>query len=594
MPSTFNRIKERKLAQWALAYLAGAWLILEVTDVVGGRFGLPDTLYRGLFILIVFGFFAALVLAWYHGEKGRQRVGGLELLLLTGLFGLAGVAVTVVGRAEFDGDVAAVGDGLELEFSPEVVARRIAVLPFDNLSPDREADEYLVDGIHDEILTRLSQIDAFDVISRASVMRFRGPAAPDSRTIGDSLQAGLILAGTVRRAGSSFRLAVQLTDARTDRNLWADTYDHELTAAALFDLQSDVALRVAQAVQAEVSPAVQRRLENRGTENDQAYDEYLSGTYHQRRFELEDAERFFQKAVTLDPRFAAAHAELAVTYILLGNLNRRPPAVTLPLARASAERAQLLDVDLPQTQMALVSVNWSAERNWPEVGRLLERAMAQSPSSSRAHDWYSQYLSLMRRDDRAVEHVRTAWELDPLDPLVRYKVGRALYWSRRCDRAVEHLTRTLEAHPELHAAHVFLALCDSEEGRHDEAVARIRRALPFSANDLTSRLTIARIQALAGRETEARAILAEAEQRRVSEHVSAGFIALVYVGLGEHDRAFEWLETARAEFDSWLFQLHAPSWDPIRDDPRFLDFLATLNLPPEVAAPPRAWVFPEG
>ncbi len=478
--------------------------------------------------------------------------------------------------------------GLELEFPPEVVARRIAVLPLANLSPDPEAERYLVDGIHDEMLTRISQIAALDVLGRPSVMQFRGPTAPDVRTIGDSLHAGLILGGSVRRAGSLIRLAVQLIDVRTEQNIWADTYDREVTAANLFDLQSDVALRVAGAVQAEISPAVRQRLEKRGTENDEAYEAYLSGVYHQRQFEIVDAERFFLQAIELDPGFAAAHAQLAITYIYLGNLNIRPPRIAFPLARTAAERALELDEELFETQTALIAVNWSAERNWPEVKRRLEQALEQSPSSARAHDWYAQYLSLMRRDDLALEHSRTAWELDPLCPFMRNHIGRSLYWNRRCDLAVEHLERTLEVHPDLNDSRVFLALCDVRAGHYEAAIERVQSFPPPS---LSEGLILPYFQALAGRDADARTTLANFERRRESEHVSAGFIALVYVGLGEYDRAFEWLETAREEYDSWLFQLHAPEWDPIRDDPRFLDLLASLDLPAVVAAPPPAWVF---
>ncbi len=481
--------------------------------------------------------------------------------------------------------------GLELEFPPEVVARRIAVLPFANLSPDPEAEEYLVDGIHDEILTRISQIGALDVLGRPSVMQFRGPSAPDVRAIGDSLHAGLILGGSVRRAGPLIRLAVQLIDVRRDQNIWAETYDREVTAANLFDLQSDVALHVARAVQAEISPAVRQRLEKRGTENDEAYEAYLSGVYHQRQMEVEEAEPFFLQAVDLDPGFAAAHAQLAVNYIFVGNLNIRPPRVTFPLARGAADRALALDEELFETQTALIAVNWSAERNWPEVERRLERVLEQNPSSARAHDWYSQYLSLMRRDEVALEHSRTAWELDPLCPLARHHIGRTLYWNRRCDLAVEHLERTLEVHPDLNDARAYLALCDVHAGRYEAAIERIQSFPPPSLSDT---LILPYFQALAGQDAEARATVADFERRRESEHVSAGFIALVHIGLGEYDRAFEWLETAREEYDSWLFQLHGPEWDPIRDDPRFLDLLARLNLPPEIASPPPAWVFHAG
>jgi TolB-like protein len=592
VPSLFQRLKQRKLVQWAVAYLAGAWLVTEVLDVIGERFHWPDWVLQGLIVLLAFGLPITLVLAWYHGEKGRQRVGGLELVLLAALLVAGGFAVSFIPRSAGELATGVALTATTLEFPEEVLARRIAILPLENLSPDPEADEYLVDGLHEEIQTQVSIISSLDVISRTSALQFKDRTGLGIREIGNSLAVGLVLDGSVRKAGATVRLAVQLVDTRTDRQLWANRYDRQLTATDLFEIQSDVALQIARAVEAQLTPDEIDRIEKQGTQNDQAYDAYLAGVFHLRAFEFLKAEPLLSRAVALDPDFANAHAQLALNYIMLGNTNLRPTSDVFPKALASAERAQELDEALFDTQQALVAINWSVERDWPEVERRLRRMISQNPSSSLAHNWLAQYLSLIGEHESAVDHAQRAWELDPLSwGSSGIWVGATLYHARRYEDAIRSLARLSEQVPGEYDPHSFLAISYALSGRPELAVQHARRAVQlheaerYSVEPTVSvRLFLATILATVGQEAEARDILTEALRLRESEHVSAGYLALVHVRLGELEAAFEWLDTAREERDSWLFQLQDPMWDPIRADPRFRAFLTTLNLPEDVGS----------
>jgi serine/threonine-protein kinase len=221
--SLLTRLKERKLVQWALAYLAGAWVLLEATGFVSDRFAWPEVIVRALTILAGVGFFVVLVLAWYHGEKGRQRVSGPELLMLAALFIVAGVALSFVGPNP--ASVSEEENALPLPHADDD-RPSVAALPFDNLSPDPD-DAYFAAGVHEEILTHLARVAGLKVISRTSVLEYQD-ADKNLREIAGELGVNHILEGSVRRAGNRLRIAVQLIDALTDEHLWAGSYDRNL------------------------------------------------------------------------------------------------------------------------------------------------------------------------------------------------------------------------------------------------------------------------------------------------------------------------------------------------------------------------------
>ncbi len=308
MNAIFERIQGRRLFQWAIAYVAGGWLLLELLGFVADNFGWPGSIVRGATVLLGVGFFVTLVLAWYHGEKGHQRVGGVELLMLAALLLIAGVAVRQVTESG-----AAADDSSETVLAPplgaaSVEGASIAVLPFENQSAEPE-NEYFSDGITDDIITQLAKIGGLKVISKTSVMKYRDRGNKSLKEIGEELSVAAILEGGVRRVGDRVRINAQLIDARTDRHMWAETYDQELTAANIFAIQSDVALEIARALRATLAPEVSERIERAPTTSLEAYDLYARGRYlwgQQTRESLEESVDHFQRAIAIDSTYALA------------------------------------------------------------------------------------------------------------------------------------------------------------------------------------------------------------------------------------------------------------------------------------------------
>ena len=256
----FHHLKERKLVQWALAYLAGAFVVFQAVEVMAEPWGFSPGLQRAVHILLILGLFITLVLAWYHGERGRRRIRGLELLILAGILVIAGAAVAYFGRAS--------GGEEESPATPVAPSKSVAVLPFANLSADPD-NEYFSDGVTVDIINHLAKLDDLTVSSRTSVMRYKA-SDKSLRQIGEELGVSTIVEGEVQRIGDRVRTNAQLIDVGTDAHLWADQYDRQL--ADVFAIQSDIAERIAQALKAELSLGERERLAESSTDNLEAYD----------------------------------------------------------------------------------------------------------------------------------------------------------------------------------------------------------------------------------------------------------------------------------------------------------------------------------
>lgn len=308
-PSLLQRLKERKLVQWALAYLAGAFVVFQVMDALAEPLFLSAFAQQAILTVVVVGFFVALVLAWYHGEKGRQRVSGLELLMVTLLLVLGGAGLWMLGGGEEEPELS------EGSAEPTSLARFaamvddrpvIAVLPLANLSA-REENSYFAAGIHEELLRRLSLVRALAVISRTSVLQYAGGAMTIPE-IAAELGAHYILEGSVQEAEGRVLIQVQLIDAWSDRHVWAERYDRTLDH--IFELQSELAQAIAHALAAAVAPEEQQRIEASPTQDPIAYDLYLRALEMNPfiREEFDAAVGLLRRATRLDPEFALAHA----------------------------------------------------------------------------------------------------------------------------------------------------------------------------------------------------------------------------------------------------------------------------------------------
>jgi TolB-like protein len=342
MALDFERIKQRKIVQWAVAYLAAAVGVVQVLDVLANQFDWSHSIMRAITIVLAIGFFAVLVLAWYHGERGIQRVTGLEALVLASLVLIAGASVAMFARSSKSTKVATLDSS--------IADASVAVLPFKNFSSDKE-QEYFSDGITEEILNALAQIDGLKVAARTSSFAFKDKDVPVDE-IAARLHVSNVLEGSVQRAGDKVRITAQLINARTGYHIWSQTFDRP--AQDVFAVQDEISRDVAQALQLRLTKATTATAR---TISPEAHNEYLLGLYHWNKRTSSDliaALQHFQRASQLQPDYAAAYAGEANTWAVVPTwVDTMTGVFALPKAKVAAERALALDPNLPDAYAAL-------------------------------------------------------------------------------------------------------------------------------------------------------------------------------------------------------------------------------------------------
>lgn len=448
----------------------------------------------------------------------------------------------------------------------------IAVLPFANRGGGEETAPF-VDGIHDDILTQLSKIGELKVISRTSVMKYR-ETDKSVADIADELGVATLLEGGVQRSGDRVRVTVQLIDARTDDHLWAESYDEELTAAGVFAIQTDLARKIAGALQATLSPEVNERLATRPTESLEAYDLYAAGRYqwNQRSAEgMFGSIELFQRAISIDSTYAMAYAGLADSYTTLFSWGFIAWEDAASQIDAALQRALALDPLLGEAH-ATRGTLLQNQRAWEEAEREFLHALDLSPGYGTAHHWYALHLAKLGRFDEALSEIRRAAELDPLSPIISTNVGWLHYLARDYEASAKRLEGTIERHPDFYYAHLLLGSTYAEQGRIPEALAATRRGTDLAALPGVD-LWLARVDALAGRSDEALRMIEERPRGDPTR------IALVFLALDEDEQALEVLEQAFEVRSPFLNELSVdPRYDPIRSDPRFEAMLRRLGL----------------
>jgi TolB-like protein/Tfp pilus assembly protein PilF len=471
--SLFQRLQERKLVQWALAYLAGAFFVYTGLDPARETWGLPATVVKAIHLLLITGFFITLVLAWYHGEKGRQRVSGPELLMVSALLVVAGIAVTKLpGREE-----AAVGLGGPPRLAGEDDRPSIAVLPFYNRSGSPD-DAYFTDGLHSQLITQLAQLSGVSVRALTSVLVYRD-SPKNLREIGQALNARYIIEGGVQRAGGRLRINVQLSDALTDESVWADTYDRTWSVENLFSIQTEIVGAVADSVRAAVSPEEMARIEAPPTRSPEAYELYLRATDLFRAGEVDNLDHraalwyqavdLYERAVDIDPGFALAYARLALsnTYIFYWAFEGRE---ALDRARDAVDLALTLDPNLGEAHLAQGQYRYHGNRDYEGGLQSFEEARKYLPGEVRVHRGIAAVLRRMGRYREALEFQRQAFELDPRDARSALEIGYSLGAMRQNEEAVGWFRRGQAISPNIaegygRAAEAYLRLGRIEDAR---------------------------------------------------------------------------------------------------------------------------------
>jgi serine/threonine-protein kinase len=460
-----------------------------------------------------------------------------------------------------------------------ITAKSVAVLPFENLSTDPE-NEYFSDGITDDIIAQLSKIRALKVISRTSSMQYK-KTTKKITMIAEELGVGAVLEGSVRRAGQRVRIVAHLVDPRSEKHLWGDTFDRNLSD--IFEVQSEVAQQITGALSVALSPEEKERVEKKSTADADAYNLYLLGRFQANKWseaEVLKAIDYYQLAVAKDPGYAVAYAGLADAYELLSiGFSSKPPAEYLAQAKAMALKALQMDDSLAEAHTSLAYARWLGDLDWQGADREFRRALELMSSYVMAHEWYAEYLAAVGRHDEALLEAKRAQQLDPLAVPVNRTVGWVLYFARRYDEAIEELRKTLAMNPEFLGARLVLWWCYIAKGAYDQALADIRRQIERPGLRTIKKLTLAYACAAAGDTEEANGILWELEPKLASESRLALLSALLFTALDAKDRAFEQLERAYLFREPGLLFLKVAPWaDPLRSDPRFDAFVEKLGI----------------
>jgi tetratricopeptide (TPR) repeat protein len=397
--------------------------------------------------------------------------------------------------------------------------------------------------------------------------------------IGDELGVTNILEGGVRRVGDRVRISAQLIDAATDANLWAETYDRELTD--IFAIQTDVAERIAAALEATLTADERDRIERPPTEDLEAYDLYLRGRYfwNQRGEGIRRGQGYFQQALERDPDYARAHAGVADCYNLLGFYAYLRPREAFPAARTAALKALEIDDGLDEAHTSLGFVKLFYD--WDPQGAAAEyrRALVLNPNSAQAHYWYSSAFLNMGQYDESIVEAERAIELDPFSLQANAVLGWQLIGARRYAEAREQLHRTIDLDPDYAIAHWLLGQTYLFDARVAESLIHLERAVDLSAGYSWFVSTLGGAYAQLGDESRARQILATLEERSQRENVPPLFFALVHMALDQKEQALEFLEMAFEERGPNMVSLHYyPPWDDLRSEPRFIALVERVGI----------------
>jgi TolB-like protein/DNA-binding winged helix-turn-helix (wHTH) protein/Tfp pilus assembly protein PilF len=447
----------------------------------------------------------------------------------------------------------------------------IAVLPLANLSGD-PAQEYFADGMTDSLIAELGQIGSLRVISRTSIMQYKGARTPLPQ-IARELNVDAVIEGSVLRSGDRVRVTAQLIGAVPERHLWARSYERDLRD--VLALQGEIARTMAEGIKAKIAPNEQARLTRAHTVNPEALELYLKGNDWLGRGDKKKALEFFQHAIEEDPNFARAYLGVAWVYEGLALSVELSSAEAFTKAKTFARKALELDESLAEAHVALADALLRGDWDWAGAERELNLALELNPNSDVAHNSYSRYFRLLGRYQESVAEARRGLEINPLTESSYIILGMAYYFGRQYDEALPQFQKAQQMAPS-RLTHVVLGWVYREKGMHKEAVAELLQ-LPDGSQKWGH---LGNAYARAGQRAEAQRLLQKSIEQSKHE-VGAYEVALVYAGLGEKDRAFEWLEKAYKVHEGDMSFLKVdPPLDPLRSDPRFQDLLRRMNFLP--------------
>ena len=575
----FAELKRRRVFRALLGYAIVAFAVLQVIEPVMHGLKLPDWTLSFVVVGLAVGFPVVLVLAWVFdvsasgiertvpmGAEGVSRPSAVLAALIAAGIALAGVALVAFRLASR-------GARQSTSSAPAPLAPSVAVLPFVNMSAAKD-DEYFSDGITEEVINALANVEGVRVVSRTSAFAFKGKNL-SVRKIGEELAVSTVLEGSVRRQGSDVRIVAQLINAADGYHLWSKTFDRRLEN--VFAVEDELARSIAEALTPKLLNAAAPLVRD-ATASTEAHDLYLRGRHFWNKRTPEDLKRavsLFQQALEVDPKYALAHAGLADAYALLVEYSPARPGEMLPRAVANARKALDLNPALAEPHATLGLVAMGAY-DWPGAEREFKRAIELRPGYVTAHHWYAIFLSIMGRFPEARAQAEQAVQLDPASLIVSNMLGVVLYDSRDYAGAIEAFRKTLELDPTFVPAREFLACAYVSAGKKQEALAQLPST---DGSDLDHAVMRAWVLAATGQGEQASRLARELVERSGRDALRPGMLAAVHALLGDRDRAFALLDRAYQEKDWTVRELKvSPMWDPLREDPRFGKLLNKMKL----------------
>ena len=454
----------------------------------------------------------------------------------------------------------------------------IAVLPLKQLGTEKDQD-YLGAGIADSLIVRLNNLGKFLVRPTSSVLKYSG-SAQDAQLVGRELKVDAVLDGRFQRMADRIRVTLQLLRISDGATLWAEEFEE--SPSNIFAVQDSVAEKIVRALSLELTGEEKARLAKRYTQNPEAYQLYLRGRYFWNKRTGESIKKsigYFDQAIGKDPNYALAYAGLADAYYILGAYGALPTKEFAPKAKAAALRALQIDATLSEALTTLAAIAASYDWDWSGGEQQFRTALESNPNYATAHQWYAEHLARTGRLQEAIAEARRAEELDPASPLTSGIVGTTFYRARQYDRALEQLEKTLDMDPDFASTHFHLGMTCVQKTMYEKAIFHFERLSTLWASNPQLLALLGYGHAVAGERSVAQKILNELNNLSKRQYVSPLGLALVYIGLGDKDRAFNWIEKAYDERVFWLGYLKVePFFDPLRSDPRFTSLLKKMRL----------------
>jgi TolB-like protein/Tfp pilus assembly protein PilF len=582
----FAELRRRNVYKVAIAYIVAGWALSQGIAQVFPVFDIPNWLIRLIVLLIIIGLPIALVLAWSFEitPQGIKRTEDVDLvaaaqqpkkrtwIVVVIIGALVSIGLFLLGRYS--------AQTLRPTEAPAMSQKSIAVLPFDNLSRDPD-NAYFAEGVQDEILTQLAKIADLKVIARTSTQRFQS-APDDLQQIAKQLGVINILEGTVQKAGDQVRVNVQLINAMSDAHLWAETYDRKLVD--IFAVESEIAKTIAESLQAKLSGSEKTAIAKKPTENPEAYELYLKGRFFWNKrsgVDLHKAIEYFNQAIAKDPNYALAYAGLADSYMLLPNYDfgGTPVRESITPAREAITKALELDDSLAEAHASLGLLD-TVELRLDRAVTDFERAIQLNPNYATAHHWLMLGQLSLGRFDQAMVEAKRALELDPLSIIINADVSWLYSCAHQFDEAEKRARKTLEIDPRFFLAHYYLGGILQLRGHLKEAIPEFQKSVELN-NDAYSIAMLGQAYARNGQKDEAQKILARLTEEAKSRYVSPYAWAVLYIGLGEKERAIDELEHAYQTGDTnYLFVVKVdPLLDDLRGNPRFEALVQKVTSP---------------